>query len=305
MSHFKLLVIGENIEEQLAPYSEELTVEAYKDENYDHAEKVQRARRFYTEHPDCLPTGGLDLQNERALIEAYTDGDEGIRWTTNEAGEEVSELWTTYNPQSKWDYWVIGGRYNTSFKIIPGTPEDQYQASEPHWSERFGSKRSHTNAADQARKSAIDWQAMKDAALQEATELWAELEAATKGITPPELDWERTREKHGEDIDAAREEWHSHPWNVAARKLKVWDAYDYFEMSKPDPRAAFMAYQELMATTGFYAILNHGEWISQGQMGWFGFSDDTVSEDDWRAKVKEFIDGLPDDALLTTVDCHI
>lgn len=303
MSHFKLLVIGENIEEQLAPYDENLVAEAYKDDSYDHAEKVQLARKFYTGHPEYTPSG-LDLQNERALIEAYCEG-EDIRWTTNEAGEEISEQWSTYNPKSKWDYWVIGGRYNAGFKILPGTPDDHFKPSEPHWSEEFGNTPDHINAADQARKSAIDWQAMKDKAAREAEELWAKLETATEGMTPPDLSWEQTRQKHGEDIDAARHEWNTHPWNIAARATRVWEAYDFFKISEPDPRAAFLAHQELMATTGFYAILNKGEWISQGRMGWFGFSDDTVSEEDWRTKVKEFIDELPEDAVLTIVDCHI
>lgn len=305
MSHFKLLVVGENIDEQLAPYDENLTTEPRVDTNWDYQSDLENARKFYTNHPESLPKqpGGephtLSTISDLDLVRDYNEG-EDIR---EEAGTVVR--YTTYNPKSKWDYWVIGGRYNANFKILPGASEDDFLPSAHHWSEGFGNVADHINAADQARKSAIDWQAMKDVAIASGEKLWSELENATKGLTPPELSWEQTREKHGEDIEAARQEWNTHPWNKAAREARLWEAYDFFKIGEPDPRAAFIAYQELMATTGFYAILNNGEWISQGDMGWFGFSTDHVSEEDWRAKVKEFIDGLPADALLTVVDCHI
>ena len=40
-------------------------------------------------------------------------------------------------------------------------------------------------------------------------------------------------------------------------------------------------------------------------MGWFGMSHNEVSEDEWLAKFNQMIDELPDDTLLTVVDCHI
>lgn len=49
----------------------------------------------------------------------------------------------------------------------------------------------------------------------------------------------------------------------------------------------------------------NGVWCAKGEMGWFGMSDDELSQDDWNRKVNELIDGLPDDTLMTIVDCHI
>lgn len=40
-------------------------------------------------------------------------------------------------------------------------------------------------------------------------------------------------------------------------------------------------------------------------MGWFGMSTDEMSQEQWNELVQKFYDGLPDDALLTLVDCHI
>ena len=55
-----------------------------------------------------------------------------------------------------------------------------------------------------------------------------------------------------------------------------------------------------------YAYVRDGEWYAPGEMGWWGVSTD--GEKDKRRFVKEFnkmLDDLPDDTLLTIVDCHI
>ena len=54
-----------------------------------------------------------------------------------------------------------------------------------------------------------------------------------------------------------------------------------------------------------YSCLKDGLWNSCGEMGWFGLSTDTVEESDWVKMFNKMLDELPDDTLLTAVDCHI
>ena len=54
-----------------------------------------------------------------------------------------------------------------------------------------------------------------------------------------------------------------------------------------------------------YSVLMNGQWYSQGEMGWFGMSTDTLTDDEWSAKVADLIDSLPQDTRLTLVDVHI
>lgn len=300
MSHFKVLVIGDNVDDQLAPYDENLETEPRKVEDYDHGENVKSALNFYNSNPQHRPEVGIDITNERLLLGWYREG-ENIRWTA----DGISEEWTTYNPKSKWDWYVIGGRYNASFKIKAGADPDDFHPSEAHWSEKFGNEADHAGASDKARKRAIDYPAMIAAAIARAEKEWAELATATEAFTLPETDWAGTRAKHDGDIDAARKEWSSHPWNAAARAAGHWDAFDTFHMAAEDPQAAHLAWNEDMAVTGYYAFVKDGEWIARGDMGWFGMSDDKVDEAEWRAKIRELIEGLPEDTWLTTVDCHI
>lgn len=306
MSHFKILVIGDNVEEQLAPYDENLTIEPQVDADWDYLSNLKNARSFYAEHPEHLPkkpngdTHTLFTINDLDLLRDYNEGDD-IR---EENGKYVR--YTTYNPKSKWDYYVLGGRYNAWFKIKPGANPEDYHPSEPHWSENFGNASNHANASDQAMKRAIDFPAMVAARRAASEAEWAKLTEATKGILPPTFGWAECLDKHGqENIDAARTEWNTHPWNMAARKAGFWDAYEDFHMRAANPRAAYISAQEDFAATGFYGVVKDGVWFARGDMGWFGISNDKVSDDEWRAQVRELIEGLPDDTWLTNVDCHI
>lgn len=299
MSHYKVLVVGDNLEEQLAPYDENTNVEAYQDESYEHAAKVKDALTFYNSHPQHRPEVGLDITNERLLLGWYMEG-ENIRWSE----DGTSTLWSTYNPKSKWDYYVTGGRYNASFKILPGANQEDFTPSEHHWSEEHGNDANHASASDRARKRAIDYPTMIAQNLAEGEKEWAKLAAATEGLTPPAYGWSEWRAKY-EDIDEARRTWNAHPWNKASSAVTFYGAYEEFHMGAEDPRASYLAHRADFAVTGYYAIVKDGEWIARGDMGWFGMSNDKVSEAEWRAKVREMIEGLPEETWLTTVDCHI
>jgi hypothetical protein len=54
-----------------------------------------------------------------------------------------------------------------------------------------------------------------------------------------------------------------------------------------------------------FAVLKDGKWYQRGEMGWFGMSTDEMTEDEWKAKYKELLDGLPDNTILAVYDCHI
>lgn len=88
----------------------------------------------------------IDVENDDALFEAVKDeyGD-GL----NEAGDYVS----TYNPNSKWDWYQIGGRWGGSLIL----------------KEKYGDGSAHT--ADEAKAKDIDWDAMYSVDPEEAKRL--------------------------------------------------------------------------------------------------------------------------------------
>lgn len=52
-----------------------------------------------------------------------------------------------------------------------------------------------------------------------------------------------------------------------------------------------------------YSVIKDGKWLSKGEMGWFGMSTD--NDDNWIENFEKMLESLPDDTLLTVVDCHI
>lgn len=67
-------------------------------------------------------------------------------------------------------------------------------------------------------------------------------------------------------------------------------------------------YAKRMASFHTFAVVtSDGLWISKGNCGWFGVSDETPEEaDDWETNfVKKFIEGEDENKTVTIVDCHI
>ena len=64
--------------------------------------------------------------------------------------------------------------------------------------------------------------------------------------------------------------------------------------------------KELGEKAKTFAILTHdGRWMQKGEMGWFGMSYDKQTQKDWDNSVMKMFNELPDDTLITIVDCHI
>ena len=54
-----------------------------------------------------------------------------------------------------------------------------------------------------------------------------------------------------------------------------------------------------------YAFVKDSKWVGRGDMGWFGISTNNAPKEEWAAKVRELIESLPDDTLISMYDCHI
>lgn len=105
------------------------------------------------------------------------------------------------------------------------------------------------------------------------------------------------------DIVAARNFYNAQPAIVALR-----ESVDEFRWHIDDTLVGTReAYVQAARQRAFspYAVVHDGQWIAQGEMGWFGISSDAETDDNWSARVSVLIDNLSDDTLLTIVDCHI
>ncbi len=231
---------------------------------------------------------GLDLPAEHKYGYIIVD----------QSGEVVKCIDRT-NPNAKWDWYRVGGRWSGFFKLKPGATGALGSRG------LMGASRSEEpGRADVLTKGAIDLESMRrDAALRAAAD-WDRHASITNGARWEP--WAIVRETHSDDYEKAREVYNKQPavmamWNDEAFNCRhFWDGLDEFLT----PRDKFIERGKGRAVTTFAVVCN-GEWCERGSMGWFGAVSDAIDEDKWIELFNALMDGLPDDTPLTVVDCHI
>ncbi len=236
------------------------------------------------------------LHNER-----YADEDSPL--LLSEDGSRAYTM-STSNPEAKWDYWRIGGRWGGYFphhRDVAGVLKP-----ERGWDSPETILPAH---CDGGPRSALDLDGMRKEREADARKLYAEYQAIAAG-TPGALPWSAFRdnisEVSGYTIDQAREEYRSQPrvQALSASETFRWrdDCITEFSVSEK----SYVKRERTRAVPGYATLTTDGQWMAPGRMGWFGMSSD--GEDDriayWEA-ANSYIEALPEDAWLVVLDCHI
>lgn len=349
MSHFTVLVIGDNIETQLQPFHEfecTGTSDQYVqdiDETEEKREELKTETRTviklasgelvsayderwyrptrpgeessggrYGKVRD-LPAGVVEVEAPFESVEAWadyhghklvkagetpdTDDEHKFGYVMLDEAGGIAKAVRRTNPNRKWDWWQLGGRWSGFLKLKPGAAGTIG---------RRGLMGSHANDgpgyADQARKGDIDFAGMRDAAGIKAGQTW---DRARAGLAPDAewITWEQMRETiHKCDIDAARKAYNDQPAVAAIHK-----ALDSFYTQADDFLVSRDTYvqQARDGAISTYAMVKDSQWFAKGRMGWWGLSDDKLAQDEWNRQVTAALDALPEDTLLSIVDCHI
>lgn len=263
MSHFTVMVIGENPEQQLAPFQEN---------NMGNCPKEYLKYRY----------DGEFFENEQAARESIGDG-----FNPKENG-----YWE--NPNAKWDWYVLGGRWTGYFKVKANA--QLAEVGRPG----IMTSPAEYGTADQVLKSDIDIEGMRDEAGLEAQNTYEKM-MGIFGHLPANRTWDDVRESMKSDIDEARRFYHAQPRCKALHESKEWGrSADDFLISKED-------YIENARNSALspYALIKDGKWYQKGRMGWWGMSTDEVSQSEWDKQVSELIDSIPADTMISLFDCHI
>lgn len=122
MSHFSVAVFTDgkkSVDELLAPYDENITVSPYVQVSRQQIiDKAFNRKKEYSQHlqenkeiPEWVQQY-LDAETDDELYQCEYDED----YSYDAQGNQLS----TYNPNSKWDWWSIGGRWNGLLKASKG-----------------------------------------------------------------------------------------------------------------------------------------------------------------------------------------
>ena len=286
MSHYTTLVIGENPEEQLEPFQEldlsreELIENEYSVfvESFRVEELEERFKAFKEENKEKIEEGKGDY-----WVKYRTCSEE--EWVENWEGLYLNKEKTKYgyyaNPNAKWDWYVIGGRWSGMLKLKPNSEGD---LKEP---DCFGicedlDKERIKQYNENKEKRCVDSALKKD------------------------VDFSRDEEEHKRAVRF---------WELYVEKQKPINKKEeeiiksgYYKVSYyKETYKTKEIYARSRSEFGTFAVLKDGEWFEKGSMGWFGCSSETGKETrNWdKGYFEQFIRGLPEDTLLTIVDCHI
>lgn len=319
MSHFTVLVIGEKPEELLEPFQEnnmsdcpekylefddieDAHLEEYKTKS---TKKVVYKGKSYNTFDNELKTViAEDLGFKRSIfgseeerikidavveslkpkeikfIELFKTFEEYMKeWCGYESrDEEIKRYGNWNNPNSKWDWFQIGGRWRGFFKLKKNVSK-QDKTIGPAGT--FKNEAKHD--CDQARKNEIDFQWMFNSNRLRSEKSWAEYEEAIK------TGFYTTKDRDGQDKRLGFSD-------------ERGDGYWHFGVAKGDTKETYIKKHSSLAT---FAVIKDGKWYEKGEMGWFGCSSNEKDEDVWNDQWNKLVLELPDDTLLTLVDCHI
>lgn len=289
MSHFTVMVIGFNAEEQLARFDENLAVPEYC--LCEVSEEKKSKMLDYYNKEQCG-----NYKSFEACYEAHGDD-----WNSNSYRKDEDGIWreyTTYNPDAKWDWYQLGGRWSGSFRLKPG--KEGVTGESGVFDNETG--------IDQAFKKDIDFESIYQEAREEALKHYREVVEACGGSIPKlEIAAPDRRTDLPDDADykALWAEYHAQE-SVKLFQEKLSNRpfgpeLDDYQCTEEE----YVQNAENAAISTFAYVLN-GAWYQRGQMGWFACVRDTsMSQVEWNKHMREMVDALPGDTLISIYDCHI
>lgn len=189
-----------------------------------------------------------------------------------ELDEEMQDYGYWKNPNAKWDWWQVGGRWRDQL-LVKGENYVRGDRSLLYRSEDNKAPDGYTWASGGIIKD-IDFDKMLEVN-----------DSYNKAIRFWELVVEKQPLKDGEEK----------PFNLWNKKYYI-DKYGTKEN-----------YAHHESTYNTYALLVDGQWISKADMGWFGIDNSTKEKTDaYLEKFKEIMSAEENqDKLFVVVDCHI
>lgn len=291
------------------------------------------AEEFYTSEPEdkdwgrktfVLPSGAREEEIPAEQARAH-----GVGYATlKDCAEEYfggvvrnGRVYDRTNPNKKWDWWQLGGRYSGLF--APSYDPDKDPANiETCWLCGGTGKRPDMvcengcngckgtgkmvkwptqwkAVGSQVRRADLPLEALRTISELKAVKAWQKWQKIVAGRPVP--DWDRLRDTL--EIEKAHEAYNSNPVITELRKAGYdsWN-YDMANLLLTQEQVAAQARARAVST---YAMVRAGKWYQRGEMGWFGMSSDEVDRGEWDAQFNKMLDELAPGDWLSVVDCHI
>lgn len=259
------------------------------------------------EHPTWGTVAQLYNEKYGHGKELAAEGDESDSETLHYDQETgCAYTWSTYNPESKWDYWRIGGRWGGYFRVTQNGPG--LITSPAGWDSSTRGD-DGVQRVDGGPKRLLDFEAMRAEAGERANSLYDKWDAICAD-TPAATAWPdiASLAQLGDITwDEARRRYREQPRIAAAQKVDELSWGDCPVVRFMSGREEFVAEERRGAVPGYALVTLDEEWVAPGRMGWFGMSSDGPGErSGYRIAVNRYLDDkVTDDDFVIALDCHI
>lgn len=241
------------------------------------------------------------------------------------------------NPNRKWDWWVIGGRWSGMLRTKPGSVS--FKGRPGIMGSQFSSE-----GCDVCRIGDLDIEGMRQAEIgrrvqalsdgltklhkeegvdtAEAFALWKAAAAVDNNALFEQWRAERKAQWRDEETKEAEEANNKlpdfHDWMetkaktdagakaiVEARKKKVLAYLGDWGAGIPGDVVDIESWAQKPPAFSTFAVVKAGEWYARGKMGWWATVTDEKNGDDWQQEFGKLLEALPPETWIAIVDCHI
>jgi hypothetical protein len=212
---------------------------------------------------------------------------------------EDGKFGSYFNPQAKWDWYQVGGRWTGAF--LSKEQIDDNQVGTPG----LMTERAEAGRVDIIRKGDIDIEKMVKEQKEKAKASWIEFQKYGIDLENA-ISWESLlKERDDTNIDLLRERYSSQPDFDKIEQYKK-DKHYFFNCPIEDfcngDYEKYMKKAEFSALSSF-AILKDSKWFEKGEMGWFGVVTD--KDENWEETWLDAFNSIDEDDWIINFDCHI
>lgn len=262
----------------VSKYDEEVWVETGEVEEFGRRKRALR-----------LPKGATELEVPQSELSA-AQGETMEQWAESYGGWERKPDGRFYrhtNPNKKWDWWQVGGRYQHRLVVASTILANSAQMQE------LNLHAMKKNAESQRRS----W-AQKCCTNSKTT--WEEMEIACREQESAHKDWLTLPEPRprGEKYSDWLTQQGGNRTILARAQKGNWEL----------PETGSLTLDEWVAAApplSSYAVIHEGKWYQRGEMGWWGITTGDKPADEWESEIAKLLTALRPDQWITVVDCHI
>lgn len=210
-----------------------------------------------------------------------------------DAAGNVEKIIKRTNPNDKWDWHQVGGRFSGTFKLKDGS------------------------VSDQALKKDIDFSSMVLEKKAEAAERYDKLKRLLDDEIP-KLDYVWKEVLEGErfkelNINEKRAIYHDQEPIKKVDQLSRSNSLsqeDKSFLSWLDYESYLCGRDEYISRAGrsaisTFAVVKDGQWYERGEMGWWATVHNEKDQEVWNIEFEKLLESVAPETLLTVIDCHI